>query len=326
MPNIFMHAQFALDVYDKLDIETKCFLVDQKKNLKTFAQSVDPLFLYDIKKLKRQSRVREFGHYFHKNNTREFFINLINYIKYNDLGHNPETMAFLYGFLSHYILDSTMHPYIYYKTGVFDKNNKDTHKYKSKHHLMEVYLDKYFIKLRKHIKPTKYKFYEDLNTEDFSKELKEMIDITFKETFNVNNMSKFYHQSIINMKKLYKQLRYDPYGIKLFFYRVINKIAPKNIALDFRYVSYYYKENNLEHYLNFDNKKWNYPTHKSKKYHYSIIDLYLQALYKCKNIINQINQYIYYNKKVNLVKLIDNVSYATGIDCDKPQELKYFEF
>lgn len=324
MPNIFMHAQFALDVYDRLDIDTKCFLVDQKKNLKTFAQSVDPLFLYDIKKSK--SRIREFGHYFHKNKSQEFFVNLINYIKYNHLEHKPEIIAFLYGFLSHYILDSTMHPYIYYKTGLFNKENKKTYKYRGKHHLSEVYLDKYFIKLRKNINPVKYKLYEDLNTESFSKDLKDVIDITFKETFDVNNMSKFYYKSIINMKSLYKLLRYDPHGIKLFFYKIINKLTPNNIAIDFRYVSYYYNEKNLSHYLNLDKKKWNYPTHKSKTYNYSIIDLYLKALHKCTNIIIEINQYIYYNKKINLNELIENLSYATGIDCNKRQELKYFEF
>ena len=326
MPSIFMHAQFVLDVYDKLDIDTKYFLLDQKINLKTFAQSVDPLFLYDITKFKKESRIRDFGYHFHKNNTQEFFINLINYIKYNDLGNNPEIIAFLYGFLSHYILDSTMHPYIYYKTGYFDKNNSNTYKYKSKHHLMEVYLDKYFIRLRKQINPTKYKFYEDLNQIDFSKKLKEVIDITFKETFNVNNMSKFYHKSILNMKKLYKKLRYDPHGIKLFFYKLANKALEKKSSLDFRYVSYYYTEKNLEHYLNLDKKRWNYPTHKSKKYNHSIIDLYLQALHKCKKTILEINEYIYNNKDIDLKKLIENVSHNTGIDCNKPQELKYFEF
>lgn len=321
-----MHAQFALDVYDKLDIDTKCFLVDQKHNLKTFAQSVDPLFLYDVKNLKRKSRIRDFGYYFHKNNTQEFFINLINYIKYNNLGTSPEVMAFLYGFLSHYILDSTMHPYIYYKTGNFNKDDPSTYKYKSKHHLMEIYLDKYFIKLRKHVNPTKYKFYEDLNTEIFSKDLKDVIDITFKETFGVNNMSKFYYKAILNMKKLYKHLRYDPHGIKLFFYKIGNKLLNQKSSLDFRYVSYYYTEKNLEHYLNLDKKRWNYPTHKSKKYNYSIIDLYLQALHKCKKIIIEINEYIYNNKDIDLKKLIDNLSYSTGIECTKPQELKYFEF
>ena len=122
-----MHAKFALDVYDKLDINTKYLLLDYKNYLTTFAQSVDPLFLYDLKH--KNSRIRDFCHYFHNNKSKDFFKNLINYIKYNHLENDPEIIAFLYGFLSHYILDSTMHPYIIYKTGIFNKNDKDTYKY-----------------------------------------------------------------------------------------------------------------------------------------------------------------------------------------------------
>ena len=128
------------------------------------------------------------------------------------------------------------------------------------------------------------------------------------------------------MKRLYKLLRYDKTGLKLLCYRFINLIAPKTIKTDIRYISYHYTEKNLKHYLNLERNKWNYPTHKSKKYNYSIIDLYINALTKCKNLILEINKYLFENKKINLDKLLDNLSYASGIDCTNKRELKYFEF
>lgn len=326
MPNIYMHSKFILDIYDRLDLNTKYLLIDEKDKLTTFAQSLDPLFLYDVKKLKKKSTFREFAHYFHKNKVREFFINLINYIKYNNLKNNSEIMAFLYGFLSHYILDSTFHPYVIYKTGIFNKEKKETYKYFGKHHLMETYLDKEFINLRENINPTKYKIYNLLNTSAFSKELNKLIDITFKETFNVNNMSKFYYKAIIDMKFLYKHLRYDPRGFKLFLYKLISPLTKYKLPSDIRYISYHYKEKNLNHFLNFKKKKWTYPTHKSIKRNDSVRDLYLNALNKCTNLIKEINDYLYFDKKIDLNKLIDNLSYQTGIDCNKNQELKYFEF
>ena len=324
MPNIYMHARFALDIYDRLDIETKYLLIDEKTKLTTFAQSLDPFFLYSIKNSK--SSFRDFAHYFHKNKTKEFFVNLINYIKYNNLEKNPEVMSFVYGFLSHYILDSTFHPYIIYKTGQLNKNDSTTYKYLGKHHLMETYLDKRFILLREKIKPTKYKFFNLLDTTSFSKELNSLIDIIFKETYDANKMSKFYHKSIINMKFLYKHLRYDKTGIKELFYKLIDPIIKNKIPTSIKYVSYHYHENSLEHYLNLDKKTWNYPTHKNKKSNDSVIDLYLKALYKCSNLIKEINDYLYHNKRIDLNRLIDNLSYATGIDCNSNKELKYFEF
>ena len=62
-----MHSKFILDIYDKLDLKIKYLLIDEKDRLTTFAQSLDPLYLYDAKKLKRKSSFREFAHFFHKN-------------------------------------------------------------------------------------------------------------------------------------------------------------------------------------------------------------------------------------------------------------------
>ena len=326
MPNIYTHSRFILDIYEKLDIETKFFLVDQKQKLTTFAQSIDPLFLYDVKKIKKTSRLRNFAHYFHKNKSNLFFTNLINYIKYNNLEHDPEIISFLYGFISHYILDSTFHPYVIYKTGKYNKEDKNTYKYKGKHHLMETYIDKYYISIREKINPNTYKIYDLLYTKTFSTELNQMIDIVFKETYNVNNMSKFYNKSINDMKFLYKHLRYDPKGIKEKVYKIIYKLTPRDIPTDIRYISYHYTEKGLSKYLNLEHRIWNYPTHKSKKYNYSINDLYLKSLFKCINIIKEVNNYLYNDKKVNFKSLIENLSYESGIDCEKKQELKYFEF
>lgn len=326
MPNIYMHARFALDIYDRLDIETKYLLIDQKSKLTTFAQSLDSFFIYKIKSFKSKSSFRDFAHFFHKNKSKDFFINLINYIKYNSLENNPEIMSFLYGFLSHYILDSTFHPYVIYKTGEFNKDNPNSYKYLGKHHLMETYLDKHFILLREKTNPIKYKFYNLLDTSHFSKELNTLIDVVFKETYDVNKMSKFYYESLINMKFLYKHLRYDPTGIKELSYKLINPFIKNKIPTNIKYVSYHHHEKGLEHYLNLDKKNWNYPTHKSKKSNDSVIDLYLKALFKCDNLIKDINDYLYHNKKIDLYKIIDNLSYATGIDCNSNKELKYFEF
>ena len=326
MPNIYMHSRFILDIYDKLDLNTKYLLIDEKERLTTFAQSIDPFFLYDVKKLKRKSSFRDFAHYFHNNKVKDFFINLINYIKYNKLENNPEVISYLYGFLSHYVLDSTFHPYVIYKTGIFNKEKKETYKYLGKHHLMEPYLDKEFIKLREHINPTKYKIHNLLDTTPFPKKLNDLIDITFKETYNVNNMSKFYYKSIKDMKFLYKHLRYDPKGIKEILYKIISPFTKYKLPTDIRYISYHYNEKNLNHFLNLEKNKWTYPTNKSIKSNDSVRELYLKALSKCMYLIKEINKYLYLDKKINLNKLIDNLSYATGVDCNKKKELKYFEF
>jgi len=52
----------------------------------------------------------------HEKNTDAFFLEIIKYIKENGLKTNPNAMAFLYGHIMHYALDTCAHPLIYYMT------------------------------------------------------------------------------------------------------------------------------------------------------------------------------------------------------------------
>ena len=141
MAGTITHAYFVLDLYDKLSIRSKELLIDRKEDLKMFAQNTDILFFYNITNFKKGKEVREFGYKSQKIKTYEFFSTLINCIKYNNHQYNPQVMAYLYGMLSHYVLDSTMHPFIIYKTGQFNKDDKATYKY---NHLQNRLLAKHY--------------------------------------------------------------------------------------------------------------------------------------------------------------------------------------
>ena len=314
-----------MDIYDKLPINRKIFLKDQKDYLKTFAQSMDPLYFYINYNLKRSKKIRCFAHTFHTEKTDEFIINLINYIKYNYYQNDPQVMSFLYGIISHYVLDSTLHPFICYKTGVFNKNDEKTYIYNGKHHILETSIDRYLIKIKEKTSPCKYKHYKQIfNGVNYSKNLKEVIDFAFSETYGIDNFSKILIRSTKNMKHAFKILRYDKYGFKISLYKLIDKITPKK-CLNTTFLSYKLKtiDNN---YLNQNKNEWVYPTNKRKKSNLSFIELYIYALSDALNTIKNVDFYIYNNKKTNLNKLIKNKSYTTGVDLKNNQEMKYFEY
>jgi len=50
----------------------------------------------------------------HEKNTDAFFLAMIDFIRENDLRENADAMAFLYGHIMHYALDTSTHPLIYY--------------------------------------------------------------------------------------------------------------------------------------------------------------------------------------------------------------------
>lgn len=322
MASTITHAFFILDVYDKLDTQTKKLLIDNKNILKSSAQGMDPFFFYKITTPWKGKRMREFGEYFHDNYTFNFFEILINYIKYNGYARNSEVMAFLYGTLSHYILDSNIHPFVIYKSGIFDKNNKDSYKYNMKHEEMETMLDNYLVSLRLGIKPWKFKAHKFcFEKVEFSDTFKEVIDFSFKETFGVNNMTEFYKKALNDMNKFFVIFRNDSYGIKKSFYQFIDLICPKDFR---RKTPLSYKMNIDYNKFNLEHKKWYHPTSKKIKSNSSILDIYTKSVFECVTTINKINDYIY-NDAGDLSNILKSVSYITGRDWTKHYDLKFFE-
>lgn len=326
MPSTITHAYFSMDVYDHLDIKTKEFLIGNKKWLRTTGQGMDPTFFYNLISLKRGKKIREFGIYFQKHKSYEFFETLINYIKYNNYETNPEIMTFLYGQICHYNLDSMCHPYIIYNAGEYKKNDKSTLKYNHLHGENESLIDNYLVALREDMDPWKFNAYNYcFDTREFSKELKEVIDFTYKEVFKATNFSEKYEKSIKDMYLFYKIFRNDPTGLKINFYKFIDLICPKKL-LRKKVLSYHMKIKNKVELLNLNKEKWYNPTDKRLKSNDSFIELYIKAMGNAVEMINKINDYIYLDKKINLKKTIKNMSYENGRDCKKQYELKYFKF
>lgn len=323
MPATVVHAYFAQDLNDILPKEIKNKLdVDR---LKTFGQSIDSLMFYNLFSILPGKKIRDFQKYFHTNKTQEFFINLINYIKENDYTEDIDVNSFLVGAICHYVLDSTVHPYIYYKTGYFNKNDKSTYKYNNVHTFMETFLDNDMIKRRESINPYKFNISKfSFDTSKFSNELNDTIKYTFKETFDVDNMDKIYYKSLKQMRNSIFIFRQDIYGIKKFFYKLADTFTSKRV-FRFEAISYHYPLNDRHNFLNENHKLWRNPCDYSLTSEESFLDLYLRALKLAKVMICASFDYIN-GKDIELEKVFINKSYITGLDCELDKELKYFEF
>ena len=178
MPSSLTHSYFAIDVYNKLDNVCK----NKIKNLdylKIFAQGPDLLYFFNSL-TKGNIKIRKLGSYCHKHKTKDFFVNLVTNIKEDNLQNNSEVMSFLYGYISHFVLDSVVHPFVYYKTGIFDRCRKETYKYNGLHGEMEYYLDVYMI-FQKEKMEAKYfkghKYFKKITS--FDSNLASTIDIVF---------------------------------------------------------------------------------------------------------------------------------------------------
>ena len=327
MPSSMTHTYFGIDVYNKLNKTSKNKIKDNIEYFKLFAQGSDPFMFYHFFIGKKAKKISNIQYMLHTTKTREFFISTINYIHNNNLKDNSIIMSYLYGYICHYYLDLYTHPLIYYKSGVFKKDNKNTYKYNGLHQEIEYAIDLYFIKNRESINSNKFKIHKEIfNVSSFTPELKNIIKYTIEDIYKVNNASDIYLKSIWYMKKFYRLANYDPTGIKLKIYSLIDRITPSNV-IKLKELSFYNTYKDINNWLNLDNNIWYFPWDKNKSSTSSFIDLYNIAMDNSIKTIEEITHMLDNNKVDNkrLECLFNNLSYATGLNCNKKVNMKYFE-
>ena len=324
MPSIITHHMFSKELLNHL---TKEELSKFNKNLDvyhTFAQSHDYLFYYTFGRDKK--KINDLGHYAHRNNTQKYLINIIKNIKKEKQENNHELIAYLYGSITHYILDTTCHPYIFYKTGVYRKKEPDTRKYFGGHNKIEknldaIYYKKYTNKNYNLCNVSK----EIIGNPILSKELINLINQTYKDTYNKDNIGIYYQKSIKHAKIIYNIVINDRLGIKKAFYKLLDLIINKNQSYISTYSTYILKPN--INYLNNKNEEWNHPSKPQLKYKYSFEDLYNLSIDKSIKIIKEVNKVLYEDKPIkDILKYIPDLDYSTGLPLDDNDYLRHFEY
>jgi len=262
--------------------------------LKSFCMGPDAMILTDYNTF----------HYQHENNTKAFFFTMINKIKDKKLSENSEVMAFLYGQLNHFILDLVMHPLIYYMTEGIEK------KYKIQPHgLVELWIDDYTA--QKYNK-NQIAYYHKMFIKD--RKLMKLIDEIYNEVYGVNN------ESIKYSFGMFAKVTFD-----VLSRRNLMGIAPLIIKL-FNIGDFTYKQNfdRALPYLNLNNDIWYNPETK-EEYKSSFDDLWNKSIEIALETINDVNAYLYNGKELKNSFILNNISWNTGISCEKGQSLKYIK-
>ena len=322
MPATIAHSIFAKDVYDILpkDISKKIEI----DKCKMFAQSVDPLMFYNLFSILPGKKIRKFQPYFHENQTQEFFTNLLRYIRDNKI-EDKDVYSFLVGFICHYAIDSTIHPYIFYKTGVFNRNKPSTYKYNNVHAFMETFIDNDMVRRRFKCNPYRFNLEKYcFSISNFSDNLNKTINYSFYNTYKIKDMSKIYYKSLKQMRTALFLFRKDRFGIKKQIYKLVDTFTSKR-TYRFEAISYHYPLEDKHNYLNSNHSVWRNPTTYNMTSTESFVDLYLKSIKFAKVLICASFDYLN-GKDIELDKIFTNLSYVTGLNCNNKKELKYFEF
>ena len=328
MPSSMTHGYFCEDVYEKVNNNVKIKLKNCINYFKVFGQGPDPYFFYDFHLSRRSKKVYEINRAMQHSNVNKHFVKLINYINEKNYYSNEQVMAYLYGQICHFVLDSTAHPYIIYSTGMYNEKDSDTYKYNGLHEKMEYYIDNYLIFKREKTLPKKFKVYKKLfNIDKFNNELKSCVDDVVKAVYDFDNVGDIYYKSIVDMKKFYHVFNYDRYGIKKCVYTAMDFVCGDKCVKK-KELSFHIDPNSQLYYLNNDKNTWNHPCDINEKYDLSFTELYVKALNKACLIIEEVDAMLE-NKNINnkrIEELFGNLDYGKGKDCDLDLEYKYFKF
>lgn len=237
-------------------------------------------------------------------------------------------MAYLYGYICHYTLDCQVHPFIYYKSGIFNSHKPDTYRYNGMHQKQEYLIDLWYIHQKEQIEPAKFKVHNHIfNVKNFSTDLKLTITNSIEKTYNLKNINPTYLKSIRYMKLFFRLANYDPIGFKKLLYTLLDHLTPKYV-INVSELSFHVSSKNTTTYLNLEHKPWHYPWSKTETFTTSIKDLYEIALKKATTTIIEVTDLLEKNQlnKEKIKQIFPNLSFSTGRNCEEKLEMKYFEY
>lgn len=322
MPLITTHNYFAKDILQKIP-ENIANTFNKKQNIyELFAQGFDPFIFYEFFKIKKY----DLQGTFHKIKTDTFFLNFIKNIKEHHLENDETILASLYGHLAHYILDSTCHPFITYKTGEYNKNKPKTYKYKGLHTKMEMQIDAYLYNQRTKKQFSTFKIHKNLITkEKISKNLLNILNLTYEQTFSLKKGGNKYQKGCKNMYYAYLLLIEDKTGFKKKIYKFIDKLTPNKNEI-YEYFSSHITELDNK-ILNNEHNTWYNPWDNTIKSKESFFDLYKKALKEATTLIEATHNFLH--NKINekeYKSILKDKAYTTGFSWKIKKEITNLEF
>ena len=273
-------------------------------------------FFYAVNDPTKAMRI---GHRLHNENTRAF---LIAWLEYAIKHENPRLLDTLLGFLTHYALDITLHPYIYYYTGNYREDDASTHTYAGLHVQFENKVDIAFIKAHLNLDLQKQHVLKKvLPLKTLPKDIKDAMSAVSKTVYDEEDAGSLYAKGYRTMRLVYRLFIRDVTGLKRrLFTRILGYKKPKMVYL--QDLSHAQRIDDFD-YLNKNKLTWYHPVTNDGRQE-SVEQLYQEASTLAQSWI-QLAKDAYTKKDASLLASLPNASYDTGLDLSCDQTMTHFK-
>lgn len=331
MPAFITHCLFAEEVLESIDFE-KIQSLNIKKEVALRnplymlgAQGPDIFFFYKAKPWQKYDGIEKLAMMMHDSRTGDFFSESAEYLRtYLKAGSRfYSILAYLLGYICHYSLDRNAHPLIHYKSGIDTKKDRSTHKYHNYHKRYEAILDVYMLKKIKGLDAYKFNTVQLIYTDGkYNETLKSFYFYIVNRVYKIDISEKQVEIALQDTFSILNAL-HDPNGAKSAVFRAIEKIYGKEDDI----LSLIYPRNidSYGDFLNLENKNWVHPCDKNLSCTKSFADIYNDAKNEAVNLAEDFISYAANTThKLDFFKKF-NFSYATGLDCETAEDLRYFD-
>lgn len=288
------------------------------------AQGPDFLFYYRIWPWKSTHSIPKLADKIHKSKTSEFLGTAFETLKDIDLATNDGqmTLAYWLGFLCHYALDSTAHPFIYYFSGI----NKDEDSKKkgdnNNHKFLENIIDTILSKKYENIMDIPRNQFDCLPKNARSlMAVYDHISLVFETVYDEKLPPEVICESVTDMKKLMGIMNDPKRRFRWAFTKAEFMISkPKYIT-----TAAFPADIGLHYdFMNMNHNDWVHPCDKSIKYTESFQDLFDEAIERAVELMEFAWDTFRNDQTIEQLRgLIGDFSYDTGLKCGDPRELRY---
>lgn len=268
--------------------------------------------------------VPDYASIIHKHETAQFLATAFEMLKEEDLASKNGQMILAYwmGFLCHYALDTTAHPYIYYFSGINNDEAAKESGEKHNHKFLENIIDTLLSVKYENIMNLPRSQYDCLPKNPASlMPAYQHVSKVFKAVYESELKPEVIQESVADMKKL-AGLLHDPKRKRRWMFSKIEDLISKP-----RYITTaaYPAASDLEHdFLNLGREKWVHPCDDSYEYDDSFMDLFDKSIDLAKSHMEYAwETFKNVHTKDEHIDELGNYSYDTGLKCGDPRDLRF---
>lgn len=326
MPGFTTHYILGMKAYNDMPQTSLKFIIAKYRWLYQLGLQGPDIFFYNLPILRHRDH-RNVGSHMHEHLVNRFFrVSFENLTKIESRQQREEGLAYLCGFLCHYVGDSICHPYVYGRIE-YDVDHPGGY-YHGLHAQLENDIDALLLRKYKKKKPSQFNqaatiCLNGMEIQFISRFLSKCINETYYPLSYRNNYqvtARMIHRSILAIRFGCRTLA-DPHGKKKNKIEFVESLFLKNPVASNKLVTDTVEDPSWS--LNLHHETWCNPWNRQIASQASFPDLFKQSLGKLDTIYYMINSMIDGTPSVDPVSMerlldeIGNYSYHSGLLCDE---------